>query len=133
MTDDPACSELRQEFDEYRQTMDDYLKAQEASRKKQDDIFKAQNAYICDTYVKPLVKNVVGESLLFVIGEQPKKTAASTWYSCNKNSKKQNIRKRINAIVSLFGTIQDFKKVANHLITKSKHSLFFHCRIENSN
>ena len=49
------------------------------------------------------------------------------WHFSNKNSKKQNIRKRINAIVSLFGTttIQDFKKVANEFITQLNRSCHF--------
>lgn len=124
MTDDP-CAEIRKEFHEYSKQQEEYRKQQEANRKIQDEIIKAQNTYVCNILVKPLISNIVGELLLYVIAEQPKAVCPSVWFFRHKNSNKQKIRQRIKATVDLFCLIPNFRKVANGLITQRNCSS--HC------
>lgn len=75
--------------------------------------------FVRDAFTKALIANIVGELLLFVIGEQPKKNKGSNHFFKETNSKGEDITDRIEAIVKLFkGTIANkkFKTIANKMI-----------------
>ena len=118
ITEDP-CAALREEFEDFRRKSVDEA---ESIRSDLNDL----STFSRDVTAIPFIKNLVGELLLYVVGEQPKPGYPSARFDYPTNSMKQKIGPRVEATAHILSLDTDnFKSKANNLITSRNNSS--HC------
>jgi hypothetical protein len=101
MTD--PCEDLRRQFEQFK-------REQEKINIEADEFKNFSKKALA----RPLIHNVVGELLLFIVKQQPRKFSNKPSWFTQKHSDKSIVR-RITETVKLFPRIKNFKAKANDL------------------